>query len=97
MTTTKRDLARMVVEDLGVTQMVAYKAASCLFDSMRKALINGERIEIRGFGALEVKETRAREARNPRTNAKVFIPARRKVWFKPGKEIRNELKKPARE
>ncbi len=94
MTTTKRDLARMVVEDIGVTQMVAYEAASCLFDAMRRALIDGSRIEIRGFGVLEVKNTRAKEARNPRTNTKVFIPARRKVWFKPGKDIRNELKKP---
>ena len=50
------------------------------------------RIEIRNFGVFEVKPTRAKpRARNPKTNVEVYVPPRRKIHFKPGKIIRQEL------
>ena len=50
------------------------------------------RIELRNFGVFEVKPTKAKpRARNPRTNEEVFVPPRRKIHFKPGKIIRQEL------
>ena len=50
------------------------------------------RIELRNFGIFEVKPTRAKpRARNPRTNEEVYVPPRRKIHFKPGKIIRQEL------
>ena len=52
------------------------------------------RIELRNFGIFEVKPTRAKpRARNPRTNEEVYVPPRRKIHFKPGKIIRQELQK----
>ena len=50
------------------------------------------RIEMRNFGIFEVKPTRAKpNARNPKTNEEVYVPPRRKIHFKPGKIIRQEL------
>jgi len=52
------------------------------------------RIEIRGFGVFEVKQTKAKpKARNPRTNEVVYVPPRKKTHFKPGKLIKSALKK----
>ena len=52
------------------------------------------RIELRNFGIFEVKPTKAKpNARNPKTNEEVYVPARRKIHFKPGKTIRQELQK----
>jgi len=50
------------------------------------------RIELRNFGVFEVKPTKAKpRARNPRTNEEVYVPQRRKIHFKPGKIIKQEL------
>jgi nucleoid DNA-binding protein len=52
------------------------------------------RIELRNFGVFEVKPTKAKpRARNPRTNEEVYVPPRRKIHFKPGKMIRQELQR----
>ena len=52
------------------------------------------RIELRNFGIFEVKPTKAKpKARNPRTNEVIFVPAHKKISFKPGKILKEELKK----
>ncbi len=52
------------------------------------------RIELRNFGIFEVKPAKAKpKARNPRTNEVIFVPAHRKISFKPGKDLKSELKK----
>lgn len=64
---------------------------------MRKSLINGDRIEIRGFGVFQVKDTKPKPAaRNPRTNEIVYVTARRKTHFKPGKLLKEALDKPVK-
>ena len=51
--------------------------------------------EIRNFGVFEVKPTKAKpRARNPRTNEEIYVPARRKTHFKPGKLLKEVLKQP---
>jgi integration host factor subunit beta len=59
-----------------------------IFDSMARALENGERIEIRGFGSFQVKVREAREGRNPKTGEPVHISAKRTPFFKVGKELK---------
>ena len=52
------------------------------------------RIEIRNFGIFEIKPTKAKpRARNPKTNEEIYVPAHRKISFKPGKILKKELKK----
>ena len=66
-----------------------------LFTELREQLIAGNRIEVRGFGVLEVKATRPKPAaRNPRTGEVVYVPARRKVQFKPGRLLKEAMHKP---
>jgi nucleoid DNA-binding protein len=95
MTITKRDLALKVSEVTGLKKNKSAKMVDALFTSMRDTLISGNRIEIRGFGVFEVKDTKPKPAaRNPRTGEIIYVPARRKTHFKPGKLLKKELHKP---
>ena len=53
------------------------------------------RVEVRNFGVIESKPAKAKpKARNPRTNEEIFVPAHKKTHFKPGKLLKEHLKKP---
>ncbi len=94
-TITKRDLAHQVAKALDITNITALEMADSLFNIMRETLIEGNRIEVRGFGVLEVKATRPKpKARNPRTGEIVYVPARRKTHFKPGRVLKSALCEP---
>ncbi len=98
MTTTKKDLALEISERLGVRKQMAYEVVDTLFKAMRESLIAGDRIEIRGFGVLGVKNTKPKPAaRNPRTGEIVYVPARKKSYFKAGVLIKKALHKPLNE
>ena len=91
-TVTKKDLARAVANAIGCTNNLTLQMVDSLFEAMRETLIHGDRIEIRGFGVLEVKDTKPKPAaRNPRTGEIVYVPARRKTHFKPGKLLKEAL------
>ncbi len=62
-----------------------------VFDSMRQALIRGDRIEIRGFGSFTIKHRESRQGRNPKTGSSVAIPAKRVPFFTVGKELRERV------
>ena len=97
-TYTKRDLTHRVAEKLGVPYSQMIEPVSAVFDSVRELLsqdLLNIRVEIRNFGVLEVKPTKAKpHARNPKTNEVVYVPARKKTRFKPGKLLRAKLKQP---
>ncbi len=91
-TVTKRELARSVAEAIGSSHNMAMGMVDSLFEALRDTLIEGDRVEIRGFGVLEVKDTKPKPgARNPRTGETVYVPARRKTHFKPGKQLKEAL------
>jgi nucleoid DNA-binding protein len=95
MTTTKKDLAADVAQETGCKKSLATKMVDSVFSSMRNSLISGDRIEIRGFGVFQVKDTKPKPAaRNPRTGEIIYVPARRKTHFKPGKLLKEALHKP---
>ena len=62
-----------------------------IFDSMAKALKDGDKVEIRGFGSFTIRERESREARNPKNGEIVRIPAKRTPFFKTGKELRERV------
>lgn len=64
------------------------RAVQIIFECMTRALYAGQNVEIRGFGSFRVKQRAARKARNARTGAKVRVPAKRALGFRPGKEMR---------
>ncbi len=67
------------------------KIVDTVFDEITKALVNGDRVELRGFGAFSVKERDARMGRNPRTGESVLVEAKRLPFFKTGKALRERL------
>ncbi len=83
----KLDIINEVVNRTGVTKTKAELAVETVFESMKRALAKGERIELRGFGVFNVKPRKTGIGRNPRTGAEVDIPPGRAVRFKPGKEL----------
>ena len=91
-TVTKKELALLVCERAGCKKNVAAEMVDSLFNAMRDSLIEGNRIEIRGFGVFQVKNTRPKPAaRNPRTGEIIYVPARRKTHFKPGRLLKDAL------
>ena len=63
-------------------------ALNCILEHMANALVQGERIEIRGFGSFDCRRRPPRLARNPMTGDTVNLPAKVAIHFKPGKEMR---------
>ena len=62
-----------------------------VFDQIINALREGDRVELRGFGAFSVKSRNSRLGRNPRTGDSVKVEAKRVPFFKTGKELRERL------
>lgn len=94
-TITKKELALLVSNHAGCKKNLAAKMVDSLFGAMRDSLIEGNRIEIRGFGVFQVKDTRPKPAaRNPRTGEIIYVPARRKTHFKPGRLLKEALHQP---
>ncbi len=83
----KLDLVNEVVRRTGLSKVKAEIAVETIFDSMKKALGRGERIELRGFGVFNVKARKTGVGRNPRTGQVVKIQPGKAVRFKPGKEL----------
>ena len=87
----KLDIINEVVNKTGITKTKAELAVETVFDSMKKALSKGDRIELRGFGAFSVKHRPARAGRYPRTGAHVPVDQKSVPFFKTGKEMRDRL------
>lgn len=66
-------------------------ATALIFDTMTHTLVEGGRIELRGFGTFEVRVRDPKEARNPRTRRRVKVGKRGRVHFKPGSAMRNTV------
>jgi integration host factor subunit beta len=66
-------------------------AVKTIIDEMVKALADGQRIEIRGFGSFSLSERSARVGRNPKTGEKVMVPGKRVPHFKAGKDLRERV------
>ena len=67
------------------------KLVNTVFDTITTALVEGNRVELRGFGAFSVRERKARLGRNPRTGEAVNVDAKRMPFFKMGKGMKERL------
>ena len=83
----KQDLIQRVVERTGLVRTKAEAAVDAIFESMKQSLVEGDRIELRGFGVFTVKPRKTGVGRNPRTGAEVSISPGKAVRFKPGKDL----------
>ena len=85
----KLDIINEVVNKTGITKTKAELAVETVFESMKRSLAKGDRIELRGFGVFNVRPRKTGIGRNPRTGAEVSIPPGKAVRFKPGKELQS--------
>ena len=90
---TKADLIRAVAEKSGFTKKDADKAVSAVLDSITESLTKGEKVNLVGFGAFEVKSRNARKGINPRTKEEVMIKASKLPAFKAGKALKDAVAK----
>ena len=96
-TYTKNDIVRKVSHNLNIPKDEVKIILESILGVMSDIMCQEEylsRIEIRNFGVFETKVTKAKpRARNPRTNEEVYVPPRRKIHYKPGKNIKTILSK----
>jgi nucleoid DNA-binding protein len=89
---TKKEIVKQISERLGLTQLKTKEIVQQTFDAIVETLLEVGRIELRNFGVFEVKQRKARKARNPRTGQRVDVPPKNVVTFKPGKEMEERVR-----
>ena len=86
---TKADLIEEVSTLAEVTRKDGEVIVETIFDSIVKSLRAGDKIEIRGFGSFRTRQRKSRVGRNPKTGARVEVPAKKIPFFKPSKELKD--------
>jgi integration host factor subunit beta len=84
----KMDIINKLAADINVNQKIAKIAVDTIIDSIKKAIINNERVEIRGFGSFTLREYKAYRGRNPKSGETVQVEPKRLPYFKGGKELK---------
>ncbi|MDE0948229.1 MAG: HU family DNA-binding protein [Sphingobium sp.] len=85
------DLAEKIAGDNGLSKADARKLVDAVFAAIADAAAAGEEIALNGLGKFKVKDTPAREGRNPSTGATIQIAAAKKLGFTPAKAIKDKL------
>ena len=91
---TKSELiARLAAQNPTLYHRDIERLVNTIFDTITEALVVGDRVELRGFGAFSLREREGRIGRNPRTGEAVSVNAKRMPFFKMGKGMRERLNK----
>ena len=88
---TKSELIAELAQRADLSKKRAEEVVNCLFRRMSESLVDGARIEIRGFGSFSTKDYSAYKGRNPKTGDEVQVKAKRAIHFKVGKELRDRV------
>jgi len=88
---TKKDFIDRIVLETGVKRPIVRLVVTRLLDAIVVKLAEGSRIELRDFGVFEVKHRAPRLAQNPKTLAKVRVPAKSSVKFKAGRKMKEQV------
>ena len=87
----KAELIAAAAEKAGLSKKDTESAVNATFDAITEALVNGEKVQLVGFGAFEVKERGERIGRNPQTKEEIKIPASKAPVFKAGKALKDAV------
>jgi integration host factor subunit beta len=87
----KSELIKALAEQNHLQMDEASRIVNIFFQSIKDALVRGDRVEIRGFGSFKVKEYRGYNGRNPKTGQSVQVRPKRLPFFRPGKELKDFL------
>jgi len=91
---TKSELVKLIASRADLTQDRVEEVLDCILETMIGAMREGERIELRGFGAFGVRLRGPRRGRNPRSGTPVAVRPQRWIYFRVGKELRLALNAP---
>ena len=84
----KQDLVRAVAEATDSSESAATRAVNAVFESIERALADGDEVAISGFGTFKVVERSSRQGRNPQTGDPMTIEARKSPVFRPGTQLK---------
>ncbi len=87
----KSDLFVDLAKEADLPLRKSEEIVNLVFESMSRALVNGERIEVRGFGSFAVKKYRDYTGRNPKTGEKIAVRNKKLPFFKVGKELKEKV------
>jgi len=90
----KSELIRTLAEERNLQMEEAANIVNSFFNSIKNALVKGERVEIRGFGSFKVKDYKGYTGRNPKTGQVVRVKAKKLPFFRPGKELKEYINQP---
>ena len=90
---TKTELISLVTERTGVAKKDAERVVNATFDTIASQLIQGEKVQISGFGTFETQQRQARTGRNPVTGESISIAPTRAPVFKAGKTLKESVAK----
>jgi DNA-binding protein HU-beta len=85
----KSDLIKSISEKSDITRADAEKALNAFVESVEEALVNGDKVQLVGFGSFEVRERAERKGRNPQTKEEIMIKASKAPVFKVGKALKD--------
>lgn len=87
----KTQLVDVVAKEANLKRKEAEAAVNAFINALESALVDGEKIQLVGFGSFEVKERAARTGRNPSTGETIDIPASKHPTFSAGKALKEKL------
>lgn len=87
----KAELINAAAEKAGLSKKDTERAVNAAIDVIIASMIEGEKVQLVGFGAFEVKNRAARIGRNPKTKESIVIPASKVPMFKPGKVLKEAI------
>lgn len=88
---TKTQLIEALRQETRLSKTKATKVVELFFDEMSNALINGDRVEIRGLCSIYVKDYKGYTGRNPKTGETTQVPPKKLPFFKSGKELKERV------
>lgn len=89
----KAELINAVAAKAELSKKDSEKAVNAVFDAITETLVNGDKVQLVGFGAFDVKERAARTGRDPKTGKEIQIAATRVASFKVGKALKDAVVK----
>ena len=87
----KSELIEALSVELNISRQEATSIIGTILDSMTNALVDGENVEIRGFGSFTVRHYDSYTGRNPKTGVEAEVKAKKLPFFKVGKELREAV------
>ena len=84
-------VARIAAQNPHLYEKDCEAVVRAILNCIADAVVAGDRVEIRGFGAFSIKQREARQGRNPKTGEAVSVDTKASIHFKPGKEIRARM------